>query len=87
MTILKYELESSVKGLADAEEDFWTLCYDTEKEAFYIDHEWDCADPLNSMKQLRSGIRRYSNAAAWRGPGANKLTSGMARLRDRAGRA
>ncbi len=86
MTVLKYELASSVQGPVAAQQDWWTLCYDTEIKAFFVDHEWGRSDPLNPTKQLCSGIRRYSNAAAWRGPGAQKLSNGMAKLRARASR-
>lgn len=84
MTILRYELDSSVKGSVAVEEDSWTLCYDTEIESFYVDHEWGCVDPRNPKNQVRSGIRRYGNTTAWRGPGAEKLANGIATLRARA---
>ncbi len=84
MTILKYELDSSVTGSPAVEENSWTLCYDTEIEVFYVDHEWGCTDGRKPTRQVRSGIRRYGNAASWRGPGADKLVNGMAKLRARA---
>ncbi len=71
-------------GSVAVEENSWTLCYDTEIESFYVDHEWGCTDVRNPTCQVRSGIRRYRNAAAWRGPGADKLVNGMAKLRSRA---
>lgn len=82
--ILKYELDNSAKDALPDGGDWWTLCYDTDAEAFYVDHEWDRADPLNPARNLVTGIRRYSNATSWRGPGAEKLANGMARLKDRA---
>jgi len=82
--ILKYELVSSVKSMLPNDRDWWTLCYDIDAEAFYVDHEWDRADPLNPARNLVSGVRRYSNTTSWRGPGAEKLANGMAKLKDRA---
>ena len=82
--ILKFELDSATSDRFPADGDWWTLCYDTEQDAFYVDHEWDRGDPLDPGRHLKSGVRRYSNAAAWRGPGSRKLDSGIARLRDRA---
>jgi len=84
MMILKYELDSSTKSALSEEGDWWTLCYDTDAETFYVDHEWDRADPLNPARNLVCGIRRYSNATSWPGPGAEKVANGMARLKNRA---
>ena len=82
--ILKYELESLGSDKFPTDGDWWTLCYDTDRDVFYVDHEWDRTDPLHPARHLRSGVRRYGNAASWRGPGSKKLASGMARLMDRA---
>jgi hypothetical protein len=82
--ILKFELDRSTSDGSPADGDWWTLCYDTEQDAFYVDHEWDRSDPLHPGRHLKSGVRRYSNAASWRGPGNRKLASGIARLKDRA---
>jgi hypothetical protein len=82
--ILKFELDRSTSDRVPADGDWWTLCYDTEQDAFYVDHEWDRSDPLHPGRHMKSGVRRYSNAASWRGPGNRQLTSGIARLRDRA---
>jgi len=82
--ILKYELDSSVNEAVPQDGDWWTLCYDTETEIFYVDHEWNRADPSRPDRQVQTGIRRHLNAGSWRGRGSNKLASGMARLRDRA---
>ena len=43
--ILKFELDSSTSDRFPADGDWWTLCYDTEQDAFYVDHEWDRSDP------------------------------------------
>jgi hypothetical protein len=77
-------LDNSVKSAPPNSGDWWTLCYDTDSEAFYLDHEWDRADPLNPARNLVCGIRRHTNTTAWRGPGAEKLASGVARLKARA---
>jgi hypothetical protein len=82
--ILKFELDRSTSDGSPADGDWWTLCYDTEQDAFYVDHEWDRSDPLHPGRHLKSGVRRYSNAASWRGPGNRKLASGIARLKERA---
>ena len=82
--ILRYELDRTVIDKLSSDGDRWTLCYDTERDAFYVDHEWDRTDPLHPARHLQSGVRRYGNAASWRGPGSKKLASGMARLRNRA---
>lgn len=81
MSILKEEIDRRVKGPMAENEDWWRLCYDTDAERFYIEHEWDHVK-INGLTQ-NTGKTEH-DADMWKGAGAAKISEAKKRLMERA---
>lgn len=79
MAVLKHQIAYRVKGSLAETEDWWHLCYDTESDVFFVEHEWDHANPYPRGGPGDSGTKRY-DAANWDGPGREELAAAKALL-------
>lgn len=73
MAVLKHEIARSIRGSFGQTEDWWRLCYDTDADEFFIEHEWDHANPYRGGPS-NSGKKRH-DAASWDGPGHEELNN------------
>lgn len=83
MAILTYELGKSVKGSLMETEDWWYLRYNTETEEFYVEHEWDHANPYKITAGSDRGTERFL-VDEWNGVGKDKIPEAMEKLKAKA---
>ena len=81
MPILKEQIAKRVKGQLAENEDWWHLCYDTEADAFYIEHSWDYVNAYRVSQGHNSGTERHS-VEGWQGPGSEKVDEARAKLKE-----
>ncbi|MGO4677787.1 hypothetical protein AB4Z40_33395 [Bosea sp. 2YAB26] len=79
--ILFEQLASRIKGPMAENEDWWHLCYETDTNEFYVEHEWSHV-PSNGV-QLNSGTEKH-DAMTWVGPGAELIPNARNLLLERA---
>ncbi len=79
MPIYREQIAKRIKGSLAENEDFWTLCYDSDQQRFYVEHSWDY---MNPYKLSEKGDRGTSNhdADTWTGEGAEKIPDAKQRL-------
>ncbi|WP_141740479.1 hypothetical protein [Bosea sp. BIWAKO-01] len=79
--ILFEQLASRIKGPPAENEDWWHLCYNSDTNEFYVEHEWSHV-PIDGL-QLNGGTEKH-DANAWVGPGAEHIPHARNMLLDRA---
>lgn len=81
MPILQEQIGKRVKGSLGEKEDWWFLCYDTENQRFYVEHQWDHVDQ-GSLVQ-KTGSEKH-DAETWTGDGASNIAEARLRLEEKA---
>lgn len=81
MPILKEELARGQTGPLNENDNWWRLCYDTDANEFFVEHEMDGLKSNN--KQPYAVVNRH-DADTWGGRGASNLPSAKKRLLERA---
>jgi len=81
--IYREEIAQRVKGSLAETEDFWTLCYDSDADRFYVEHYWSHMNPYK-LGEGDSGTATH-DVDAWDGPGAGKIEDAKQRLLEQAG--
>lgn len=84
MTILTEQLEYTAKGSLNETEDWWTLCYDTDVNEFYVEHQWDHMDPYKLGNNSGSHGTSRLSADKYIGPGSHKLDEAKRKLLEKA---
>jgi hypothetical protein len=82
MPILKEQIAKRVKGSLAENEDWWHLCYDTDANEFFVEHEWDHVNAYR-VSEHSSDTERHA-AEGWTGPGSGNLADARAKLLERA---
>lgn len=86
MAVLKKEIAKRIKGSLQEREDWWRLCYDTERREFFVEHEWHHMDAYNIRSAADEGTETEP-ATDYRGNGSDKIEKAKAALLARAGHA
>lgn len=81
MAVLREQIASRTKGPMAENEDWWHLCYDTEAETFFVEHEW--SHTSISSSKTNSGTTRH-DADTWNERGAEQIDGAKKRLLERA---
>lgn len=81
MAILKEQIATRTKGSMAENEDWWYLCYDTDKSTFFVEHEWHHVK-INGLK-VDSGTSVH-DANTWTGSGSENVEGAQKRLLERA---
>ena len=84
MPIYREQIAKRIKGSLAEKEDFWTLCYDSDEQRFYVEHMWDHMNPYKLSEKGNSGTTVH-DADAWTGEGAEKIPDAKQRLLKEAG--
>lgn len=84
MAILTEQLVFRAKGSLNQTEDWWTLCYDTSADEYYVEHQWDHMDPYNLGKGKGSFGKERLSVEGYDGPGSEKLEEAKQRLIEKA---
>ena len=83
MAVYKELLEKRTKGSLMEKEDWWYLCYDSDSQKFYVEHEWDYMNPYKiGAGDHRSGNTNHE-ADGWTGEGADKIEAAKTKLLER----
>ncbi len=83
MAIFSEEIAKRIKGSLMEKEDWWRLCYDSETQRFYVEHEWSHTDAYRASKGSDEGTTEH-DAETWSGPGAEKIGEARERLLNQA---
>lgn len=83
MPILKEQIARRVKGSMGEKEDWWWLCYDTERQSFYVEHEWDHVSQGNLNQN--AGSTQF-DAESWKGEGASNMPEARRKIEEKIGR-
>lgn len=81
MTVLREQIAARTKGPMAENEDWWHLCYDTERAEFFVEHEWSYVK-INGLTP-NSGSSTH-DADTWTGYGAEMIPGARKRLLERA---
>ncbi|WP_155264668.1 hypothetical protein [Sphingomonas segetis] len=81
MAVYKELLAKRVKGSLMENEDWWYLCYDTESQRYYVEHEWDHMNPYKIGSGDHGNGTTQSDAEGWTGVGADKIEEAKAKLK------
>ncbi len=69
---MRLQFHRSSTGSPSEREDWWYLVYDTDAQAFHIEHEWSHKELHLSFASMQEGHERLS-ADRYVGPGSDKL--------------
>lgn len=77
MAILSEQIATRTKGPMAENEDWWSLCYDTDSEEFFIEHQWSYVK-INGLS-VDSGTAREP-VEGWNGRGSENIFAAKNRL-------
>lgn len=83
MPIYREMIERRIKGSLAQHEDYWYLCYDSDADSFYVEHQWDHMNPYKVSEPGSSGEARH-DIETWSGPGSAKIEEAKQRLLEKA---
>ncbi|PTE13084.1 hypothetical protein C5F44_15220 [Fuscovulum blasticum DSM 2131] len=86
MPVLKREIAKQTKGSFAETEDWWSLCYDSEAQAFFVEHCWHHMNAHNIDQNAHAGTK-VIQIEGYSGPGADKIEDAKASLLAEAGHA
>ena len=82
MPVYKEMIDRRINGSFAQNEDYWYLCYDSDADNFYVEHEWDHMNPYKLSDPGESGSSRH-DADTWEGPGSDKIADARQRLLEK----
>jgi hypothetical protein len=83
MPVYKEMIDRRIKGSLAENEDYWYLCYDSDADAFYVEHQWDHMNPYKLTEKGDSGESRH-DAETWTGAGHDKIEATKQKLLEKA---
>ena len=83
MPVFKEELEKRIKGALMEDESWWYLCFDSDADEFWVEHDWDRVNPYNLKEAADVGSRRMP-LEGYTGPGAVRIEELKELLKGRA---
>lgn len=86
MPVLKREIAKRIKGSLQETEDWWRLCYDTDAQKFFVEHEWSHVNAYRLSAPADYGTERMP-VEGYRDHGAAKVEQAKAELLAEAGHA
>ncbi|WP_209427311.1 hypothetical protein [Pararhodobacter sp. SW119] len=86
MAVLKKQIGKRIKGSLQEREDWWHLCYDTERREFFVEHEWSHMNAYKVSAKADEGLRREA-IEGYSGIGSDKIDQAKVDLLAEAGHA
>lgn len=83
MPVHREQIAQRVKGSLAENEDFWTLCYDSDEKRFWVEHYWSHMNPYKLSEPGNHGTSTH-DADTWAGEGREKIEDAKARLLEKA---
>lgn len=84
MPVYKELLGKRTKGSLMEKEDWWYLCYDSDSQTFYVEHEWDHMNPYEIGRGDHNSGTTCHEADGWTGVGADKIKALKTKLLEMA---